>query len=71
MLFKDNRKHLQLGSVAHAFNPAFGRQGQANIWGFEASLDYRLNSKTEKRVRGGEKKKKDKILKGLKVDSHF
>lgn len=46
MLCKDNRKHLQLGSVAHAFNPAFGRQGQADIWEFEASLDYRVNSKT-------------------------
>jgi hypothetical protein len=32
--------------VAHAFNPALGRQRQADLCEFEASLIYRVSSRT-------------------------
>jgi hypothetical protein len=34
--------------VVHAFNPALGRQRQADFYQFEANLIYKVSSKTAK-----------------------
>jgi hypothetical protein len=49
--------------AAHTFNPCIGRQRQADICEFEASLVYRASSRTAKATQRNpvSKKKKSKL----------
>ena len=44
------RGHLRLGVEAHTFNRALRRQKQADLCEFEASLIYRVSSRTARVV---------------------
>jgi hypothetical protein len=46
--------------VAHAFNPSIQRQRQAGISEFEASLVYRVSSRTAKAIQRNPVSKKKK-----------